>query len=70
LNDQRHVSRLDRHEDHEERWQTLGLIGTGAVLLVAHTIEERDGEEIVRIISARKADPRERGRYARGEQAD
>jgi uncharacterized protein len=70
FDDPRHVSRQVRYEDHEERWQTLGSIGTGAVLLVAHTLEERDGEEIVRIISARKADARERERYARGEQAD
>ena len=70
FDDPRHVSRLDPHERREERWQTLGLIGAGAVLMVVHTYEERDGEEIIRIISARKADPSERARYARGDEAD
>jgi len=33
------------------------------ILVVAHTLREEDGEEIVRIISARKATPRERRVY-------
>ncbi|WP_369334484.1 BrnT family toxin [Candidatus Thiosymbion oneisti] len=58
------ISIQDRHEDGEERWQTIGRIGRTVVLLVAHTY--RDGEpneEIVRIISARKATPKERRIY-------
>jgi len=47
----------------EQRWQTLGLVGGVVVLLVAHTFEEEDGEEVIRIISARKATPRERMIY-------
>ena len=47
----------------EQRWQTLGLVGGVVVLLVAHTVEEEDGEEVIRIISARKATPRERMIY-------
>ena len=54
------VSYLDRVVDGEERWHTLGLIGGVIVLLVVHTSEEKNGEEQVRIISARKATPRER----------
>jgi uncharacterized protein len=61
--DPNHLSTQDRHEDGEERWQTLGLIGPVAIFLVAHTIEDGNGEEIVRIISARKADKTERRRY-------
>ena len=47
----------------EERWQTLGLVGGIVVLLVAHTTYEENGEEVIRIISARKATPRERRAY-------
>jgi len=47
----------------EERWQTLGAIGGEVVVLVAHTHVEEDGEEVIRIISARKATPLERKAY-------
>jgi uncharacterized DUF497 family protein len=50
----------------EERWQTLGTIGGAVVLLVAHTYREEGGEEAIRIISARKATPRERKAYEKG----
>jgi uncharacterized DUF497 family protein len=33
------------------------------VLLVAHTVREDRGEEVIRIFSARKATPRERNIY-------
>jgi uncharacterized protein len=40
----------------EERWQTLGLANGIVILIVIHTIkEDEDGEEEIRIISARKA---------------
>jgi uncharacterized protein len=58
-----HLSVLERYEGAEEIWQTLGLVGDVVLLLVAHTIEDADGEEIIRIISARKATARERRRY-------
>jgi uncharacterized DUF497 family protein len=56
-------SQMDRLENGEERWQTIGLAGGIAVLVVAHTFREDDGEEAIRIISARKAAPRERKAY-------
>jgi uncharacterized DUF497 family protein len=55
-------SRIERVVGDETRWQTIGLVG-GELLLVAHTWEEHDGEEIVRIISARKANKHEGRRY-------
>ena len=59
-----HLSTQDRHEGGEERWQTLGLVCGVVILLVAHTYHEDDsGEEMVRIISARKATSHERRRY-------
>jgi uncharacterized DUF497 family protein len=57
------VTYLDRVVDGEERWHTLGLVGGDVILLVVHTIEEHHGEEEIRIISARKAIPRERALY-------
>jgi uncharacterized protein len=61
--DPNHLSTQDRHENGEERWQTLGLVGPVAIFLVAHTIEDGNGEEVVRIVSARKANKTERRRY-------
>jgi len=64
FNDPAHLSIQDRHESGEERWQTLGLVGGVVVLIVVHTYREDDsGEEVVRIISARKATVHERQRY-------
>lgn len=54
----------DRIEGAEYRWQTLGMVDGITLLLVAHTLgEEPDGEEVIRIISARRANPKERKRY-------
>jgi uncharacterized DUF497 family protein len=58
-----HISLQDRHENGEERWQTLGLINNQVVLLVAHTVYEENNMETIRIISARKATKQERSRY-------
>lgn len=64
FDDPRAINLQDRHEGGEERWQTLGLIGQTVVLLVAHTYrEDGAGEEIIRIISARKATHKERRIY-------
>ena len=60
------ASRLDATGE-EERWQTIGLIGPVAVLVI-HTWPEPDseGEEVGRIISARKATTHERKAYEEG----
>ena len=47
----------------ERRWQTLGLVEGWLLLLVAHTVWDEDGTEVIRIISARRAEPKERRRY-------
>jgi uncharacterized DUF497 family protein len=52
-----------------ERWQTIGMIGH-VVVFVVHTWPEPDpatGEEVGRIISARKATSHERRAYEEGE---
>ncbi len=58
------MTKQDRIENGEWRWQTLGMVGGYWVLLVAHTVGETDdGAEVIRIISARAADRKERKRY-------
>ena len=61
--DPRVISYRDRLVDEEERWHSIGCAGGIAILLVVHTSEEQHGEEEIRIISARKATPRERALY-------
>jgi uncharacterized DUF497 family protein len=62
------LSRPDRLSS-DERWHTAGVIGQVTVLVV-HTWPEADpdneGEEIGRIISARKATAHERKAYEEG----
>lgn len=58
------VVEQDRIENGEQRWQTLGVVEGYLLLLVAHTVrDDEDGTECVRIISARRAEPKERKRY-------
>ncbi len=64
FDDPRAVSIQDRHDNGEERWQTIGLVGQAVILLVAHTYrDDMADEETIRIISARKATPKERRIY-------
>ncbi len=63
FDDPHQLSVQDRHEGSEQRWQTLGLVGGVVVILVAHTWREQDDDEVIRIISARKATRQERVRY-------
>ena len=52
--------RKDRVVEGEQRWHGIGAVGK-AVLLVVHVQvgEDSDGEETIRIISAREANSRE-----------
>ena len=53
----------DRFDFGEKRWVTLGRIDF-AIIYVAHTVEEDDdGEEIIRIVSARQTTAREKRIY-------
>ena len=54
----------NRIENGEHRWQTLGIVEGYLLLLVAHTTLDGEGStEVIRIISARRAEPKERKRY-------
>lgn len=67
FDDPLHVTRQDRIENGEQRWQTVGLAGGILLLLVAHTWFEADsGLECIRIISARRATKLERKIYEEG----
>jgi uncharacterized DUF497 family protein len=66
LDDPRHLSRQDRYENGEYRWQTIGLVHGVIVIMVAHSVRFESGTEVIRIISARKADSKERNRYEHG----
>ena len=52
-------------ETGEQRWHAVGTAEGVALLLVVHVYrEDENAEQIIRIISARTADPRERQLYA------
>ncbi|HYA89089.1 MAG TPA: BrnT family toxin [Nitrospirota bacterium] len=57
------ISIRDQIAHGEERWQTMGLVGGIVVVLVAHTYTEEEDDEVIRIISARKATSHERRQY-------
>jgi len=62
------VSWQDDLIDGELRWRTIGVSEQNRLLFVAHTTTiEEDEDEIVRIISARDATPRERRLYGNRE---
>jgi len=59
-----HISKLDHRFDYfEERWITLGSTKKDKILVVANMFFDENGEEIIRIISARKANQKERKFY-------
>ena len=51
----------DRETYGEDRWKTVGLVGP-ALLAVVYTVRDKDGN-LIRLISARKADAHERTQY-------
>jgi len=57
----------DRIVGGEERCWTIDRVVALAIVVVAHTTRDDRGEEVIRILSARKATPRERRFY---EEAD
>jgi uncharacterized DUF497 family protein len=64
FNDPLHLSRQDRVENGEQRWQTVGMVDDIILLLVAHTwFETKDNSEHIRIISARRATKLEKAIY-------
>jgi len=56
----------EQHSQNEDRWITLGLDGTGSLLIVCHTYRAETAESArIRLISARKATKKESEQYRR-----
>ncbi|HBF13846.1 MAG TPA: hypothetical protein DDW49_10770 [Deltaproteobacteria bacterium] len=67
FDDPLHLSVLDKKSGDQERWITMGHTPHGKTLIVVHTyIEITNGEELIRIISARLATRREIEQYEKG----
>ena len=49
------------HSEDEDRFLLLGFSAKSRLLMVCHAYREND--EVIRIVSARKATPNERGQY-------
>ena len=52
----------------EERFWTIGRLKNLVIVVVVHTTRDEHGEAVTRIISARKATPRERTYYEETDQ--
>ena len=64
FDDPRLRSQFDEAHSHEEdRWVTLGRSALGLVCVVVHTAKVQDGEECLRLISARPATKNEELQY-------
>lgn len=64
FSDQYALSLFDEdHSKDEDRWIMLGRSLNEMILVVVHTFRDKDGVEIVRIISARKATKNEQLAY-------
>ena len=64
FDDPLHLSLLDhRFTYFEERWITIGMTGEKGIVVAAHLYFDEDDEEVVRIISARRATRQEVAQY-------
>ena len=60
--DEQRIETFDNRDDYgEDRWKTVGLVEP-ALLAVVYTVRGKDGD-LIRLISARKADAHERAQY-------
>ena len=62
-----HLSRQDRIVEGEERWQTVGMVNGTLLILVAYILMDEE-EEILHLISARRAIRQERIEYEQASQ--
>ena len=66
FDDPLHLSLLDyRFSYFEERWITIGMTGEKGIVVAAHLYFDEEDEEVVRIISARRATRQEVTHYER-----
>ena len=66
------LTRPERNVEGEQRWVAIGTVprttGGFALLVVAHASRDEGDEEVLRLISARKASSKERKVYEEGEE--
>jgi len=68
FDDPRALSFPERLSEGEQRWKSIGWAeGVPVMLSVAHTVSDDGTEEVIRIISARKATAGERRHYEEGD---
>ena len=60
------IAFADSIKDGETRWHAIGMVGTVSVLVVVHTHGMEGFDEVIRIISCRRALKRERKLYEEG----
>ena len=65
FSDEHALIELERYVDGEARWQATGMIDGAIIVVVAHTVIEDGFDELVRLISARRAERHERRRYGK-----
>ena len=65
FDDQSQFTKFDRVKDGEDRWHTIGFVGQVPIIVV-HTYRMVNGKEVIRIISARRADNHEKHLYRKG----
>jgi uncharacterized DUF497 family protein len=58
------ISFVERINDGEESWHAIGSVEDIIVIVVVHTYREEALDEVIRIISARRATRHERNLYA------
>lgn len=58
------VNYIERITDAEERWLAIGCIEKVIIIVVAHTWRQEGSDEVIRLISARRATRHERNLYA------
>jgi uncharacterized protein len=54
---------VERVEHGEERWHAIGAVDGRVIITAVHTYRIEGADEIIRIISARRADAQERKHY-------
>ena len=62
------IFQQDRFENGEYRWQAIGLVHGQTDLVDAHTVQNHDRIDNIRIISARKKKKKERKQYEQNRQ--
>ena len=68
FDDPHHLTLFNREVGKEVRWHTIGCIENIVVIMVVHTLRSRDGQQVMRIISARKASRLERKNYEKNKE--